>query len=293
MSRANGLRDPGLDREIQLDGLDPNAAQTAFADLTRYLGQPIEQIRQEYWRHRQHEDAQAQRRVAHATQEAEVLAYYQQTPHYLYELSYWEASAAKQSWFRVAALTCRKFGLRRVLDFGGGVGGLSLYLRARGIECDHLDVPGKTFEYAGWRFASQALPVRRLEATRRKAWPSGAYDAVIAWDVLEHLFDLDAAMDQIAGLLREGGRLISKSSFADAQSQSQHCHIHLAQHEPYGDVPTFNKLCARHHLDFVGQLKPNPLSRLLRRVGCSHAVTGIRVSPRQKHGGNFLIHVKG
>ncbi|MBI3324815.1 MAG: class I SAM-dependent methyltransferase [Candidatus Omnitrophica bacterium] len=284
------MRDAGLDREIQLDGLDPKAAGIAFDDLTNYLGQPLEQIRQEYWRYRAQEDVEAQRRVAQATHESEVLAYYQQTPHYLYELSYWEASAAKQAWFRVVVLACRRFGLRRVLDFGGGVGGLSVHLRAHGIECDHLDVPGKTFEYARWRFASRGLSVRRLEATQRAAWPGGAYDAVVAWDVLEHLFDLDAAIEQIGGLLRPGGRLISKSSFASCESQ--HLHIHLAKHMPYGDVATFNRLCARHQLEFVGQLKPNRISRLLRHLGRAYAVAGIRVSPRQKHGGNFLIHVK-
>jgi len=111
MSRGSGWRDAGLDREIQLDGVHPRAGAEVLGDLTAYLGRPVPEIREQYWRYRGHEDREAQERVARATAEADVLAYYQQTPHYLYELSYWEASAVKQSWFRVVWLACRRFGL--------------------------------------------------------------------------------------------------------------------------------------------------------------------------------------
>jgi cyclopropane fatty-acyl-phospholipid synthase-like methyltransferase len=103
--------------------------------------------------------------VADAAGESDVLAYYVTTPHYLYELSYWEASGDKQAWFQVLAQACRRFGLTTALDFGGGVGGVSLYLRRRGVACDHLDVPSKTSEYARWRFARHGLPVTILDAT--------------------------------------------------------------------------------------------------------------------------------
>jgi 2-polyprenyl-3-methyl-5-hydroxy-6-metoxy-1,4-benzoquinol methylase len=228
--------------------------------------------------------------VARATDEATVSAYYAATPHYLYELSYWEASKEKQSWFDVLARACRANGLQRVLDFGGGVGGLTLALRSRGIACDHLDVPGKTTQYAGWRFARHGFPVSILDATSPEKLPSGYYDAVAAWDVLEHIFDLDAAIATIGRLLRPGGWFMSKSSFADAGSQ--HLHIHLAQHAPYADVQTLNGLMDRHGFNFRGQLKPNELSRLLRHCGVSYAVAGVKIAPRLKHGGNFLVHVK-
>ena len=81
---------------------------------------------------------------------------------------------------------------------------------------------------------------------------------------------------------------MSKSTFATADGQ--HLHIHLAQHAPYQDVRRFNKLLEGSGLTYLGQLKPNRLSRLLRSCGWRHAVAGIRIAPRLKHGGNFLVH---
>ncbi len=284
------FRDRKLEAELQLDGLDPRASREVFDDLTRYLHQPIEAIARDYWRCREGEDVAAQERVAKATAEADVINYYVGTPHYLYELSYWEASGDKQAWFQVLAKACRRFGLQRVLDFGGGVGGVSLFLRRRGIACDHLDVPSKTSAYAAWRFTRHHANAQVLDATKPAGWPRGAYDAVVAWDVLEHMFDLDQAVGRIGALLRPGGSFLSKSTFAEAGGQ--HLHIHLAKHAVYAEVARFNDLVGRAGFRYLGQLKPNRLSRLLRTCGLRYTVAGIRISPRLKHGGNFLVHVK-
>ncbi|MBI2104148.1 MAG: class I SAM-dependent methyltransferase [Candidatus Omnitrophica bacterium] len=267
------------------------AARLVFGDLAAYLRQPLETVAEAYWRHRDGDDLAAQRRVGEATEAADVLAYYAATPHYLYELSYWEASPDKQAWFRVIERACRRHRLRRVLDFGGGVGGLCLFLNARGIRCDYLDVGGKTFEYAAWRFARHRLDVAMHDAASGDGHSSGSYDAVVAWDVLEHLFDLEGAIRRIAALLRPRGWFLSKSTFA--VSGTEHEAIHLAQHARYADVAELNRLMARSGFRFVGQLKPDRLSRLLRLCGLRQAVAGIRIAPRLKHGGNFLIHERG
>lgn len=285
------FRDPALEREFLLQtGLEPRAAAEVFGDLTAYLHQPLDAVAQRYWRYRQTEDVEAQRRVAEATQESDVLAYYAATPHYLYELSYWEASRDKQAWFKVLAMACRRYGLRRVVDFGGGVGGLCVALRSRGIACDYLDVAGNTFTYAAWRFARRRLPVQMFNAM--DGWPAaGQYDAVITWDVLEHLFDLEDAVHKIARLLRPGGWFLSKSTFA--VEGGHHLDIHLAKHARYADVRELNRMVSQHGFEFVGQLKPTRFSRVLRACGWRDAVAGIRVAPRLKHGGNFLVHRRG
>ena len=281
--------DQRMDREFpNWGGLDPKAARYVFGDLSTYRKSPIETIAQEYWLYRDEQDAVAQRRVAEATDEATVMAYYASTPHYLYELSYWEASLEKRAWFRVLARACRKYGLRRVLDFGGGVGGLNLYLRVHGISCDYLDVPGRTFDYAAWRFTRHKQGVATLDATAPHTWPKDSYDAVIAWDVLEHLFDLESAIRNITSFLRSNRWFISKSTFAP--HEGDHLDIHLAKHACYHDLHAFNQLLSRNGFQFIGQLNPNPLSRLLRTCGLRYAVSGVRIVPRLKHGGNFLVH---
>ena len=283
------FHDPRFDAEFpSWGGPHPQAAPVVLAELSAYLRQPLARIADDYWRYHQGADLEAQRRVGEATDAGTVLQYYARTPHYLYELSSWEASREKQAWCAVVARACRRYGLSRVLDVGGGVGGLTVFLNARGIRCDYLDVAGKTFDYAAWRFARRGLDVRMFDVLSEDRRPGGPYDAVVTWDVLEHIFDLEGAIRDIARRLRPGGWFLSKSTFATGDGR--HEAIHLAQHARYSDVRTLNALLERHGLRFVGQLKPNRLSRLLRACGRPYAVAGIRIAPRLKHGGNFLIH---
>jgi len=279
-------RDPALEEELCVAGLDPRAAETAFGHLTGYLREPLEAIAKTYWEKKETEDVEAQKRAARAQTAAEVDAYYAQTPQYLYELSYWEATRDKQKWLEVLALACRRWGKERVLDFGGGVGGVTLHLRRRGIRCDHLDVPGNTRDYAGWRFKREGFEAEVLSAL--EPLPQERYDAVIAWDVFEHLFDLDEAVGRIAKTLKPGGWLISKSTF----SPSEQHHIHLEKNFIYQAMPVWNELLHRHGLEFLGQLKPDPLSRLLEKAGIGNRPFGVRVVRRLKHGGNFIVHQK-
>jgi len=283
----NAFCDPRMKAEHPTWGdFEPKAAAQAFGDLTAYLGKPLQAIAKEFWCLHDGVDAQAQAKAAQARDETTVMEYYQQTPVYLYELSYWEACHDKQGWFRVLAKASRTFGLTQLLDYGGGVGGVSLFLHARGISCDYVDIAGPTFDYAAWRFARQGLQVQMFNIL--EGWPSaGRYDAVVAWDVLEHVFDLEGTIANIGKLLKPGGWLLDKSTFGDTHDTT---HVHLAKHAPYQDVARLNAMVSRYGFRYGGQLKPDGLSRLLRSVGMRTAVSGVKISPRVKHGGNFLIH---
>ncbi len=86
------FRDHALEKELCLGGIHPKASISVFEDVTAYFKEPVEQILKGYWACRTGQDLVEQARVGEAKDEKDVLAYYQATPHYLYELSYWEAS---------------------------------------------------------------------------------------------------------------------------------------------------------------------------------------------------------
>jgi 2-polyprenyl-3-methyl-5-hydroxy-6-metoxy-1,4-benzoquinol methylase len=201
--------------------------------------------------------------------ERRITEYYSKTPRYLYELLHWESSFDKQDKFKLiySFLSGRK--IKEVLDFGGGIGGLSIFLAKRGIRCDYLDVRGKGWEFAEWRFKKNGLGVRMFDPFSDKV--CGKYGAIVAYDVFEHLPDLKKEITRIAGMLREGGYLLAKSTFSGGG-------LHLKRNEEYLDMKKFNSLVSECGLDYCGRMKKN--------------ILGLYISPKEKYGGNFLVYQK-
>jgi 2-polyprenyl-3-methyl-5-hydroxy-6-metoxy-1,4-benzoquinol methylase len=267
---------------LMTEGLMPAAHRAAVSDLERFTGRRMEELAAAYWSAREGCDHQAQALVSSAHEERTVVDYYRQTRQYLYELSYVEGGIRRQGWLRVLERACRRLGLRHVLDVGGGVGTVSLFLQARGIRCDYLDVPGHTWDYATWRFSQHGLQVSAYDATG--SWPPGPYDGIIAWDVLEHLKDLEEKAAWISQRLRTGGVVLHWSTFNECEG------VHLPENRPYADVRLFDAMLRRHDLEYRGQLKADRCSRFLRRLGWRTATAGIQLHPRLKFGGCFLVH---
>ena len=93
----SGWRDLAMEKELCVEGLDRQAAGRTFAHLTRYLRKPLPEIAQAYWEQKRTSDVQAQLQAARGQSNSEVNRYYAETPQYLYELSYWEATKDKQN----------------------------------------------------------------------------------------------------------------------------------------------------------------------------------------------------
>ena len=248
--------DERLEKMLMLNGQMPRASRVAFTDLENFSGRRIFELSREYWQNRETLDKQAQDYVAIASDEAAILAYYRGTTQYLYELSYVESSVKRQRWLKVLNHLFRLYSVKNALDVGGGIGSASLYFERRGIRCDYLDVPGRTYEYAAWRFRRHELNIRTFDATQH--WPCGPYDAIIAWDVLEHLRDLDGKLSLLARCVRPGGLLVHWPTFTECEG------VHLPENQTYIDVRRYDALLKKHGFSYRGQLKPSRLSRVMR-----------------------------
>jgi 2-polyprenyl-3-methyl-5-hydroxy-6-metoxy-1,4-benzoquinol methylase len=251
--------------------------------LEIYLNKPIEKISQEFWSREQAEEAERQNRVAEAKSSKEILDYYKTTERYLYELIYWEALKSKQIEFKKVYLFCSKMKINRLLDFGGGVGGLSIFMAQRGLKCDYLDVPGKTSDFAKWRFRQRNLEINSY--ANAETLPPSAYNAVIAFDVLEHLFDVEEAIGKTERALRNKGYFISRSTFGDAG-------LHLPKNKKFQDIKVFNAMMEKYNFRFMGQLKPHFFCQFLKNLGFKYISFGCRTKKRLKYGGNFIVYQK-
>lgn len=98
----------------------------------------------------------------------------------------------------------------RVLEMGAHRSGVLPWLeRTYGIVGSGVDIA------AGWVNAQNLAAVRRSSATRwyvadaeQLPFADASFSAVIAFDVLEHVTDLDRALRACARVLRPGGRLV-------------------------------------------------------------------------------------
>ncbi|MFC1699328.1 class I SAM-dependent methyltransferase [Candidatus Omnitrophota bacterium] len=277
-----------IDRRFDIVGagkeLDSNGAQTAFTELEIYLNKSIERISQEYWHYRETEEKERENIIIQTDDREEVLNYYRTSSHFLYSLLYWEALRAKQNEFKKLYLGCRKFKINRLLDFGGGIGGLSIFMSQRGLRCDYLDVPGKSFDFAQWRFNRRNL--RNSLYSDSRSLPDLAYDAVVAYDVLEHLFDIEEAIKEIGRTLKNHGYFISRSSFATRGA------MHLPKNEKFKDMKIFDAVMTKSNFSFLGQLKPDYFSHFLKNLDFKNFLYGVRIKKRLKYGGNFIVYQK-
>jgi len=263
------------------DKIKPKLWKVNSKELELYLGKSITTIEGEYQKLLNHEKVIESNLHENAT-ETDLNTYYSSTNKYLYELMRWEASLDKQLEFERIFLFLRKNNIKTVLDFGGGVGGLCIYLSERGITCDYLDIFGETFKFAKYRFEKRKYNIKMFNALEK--WPDHSYQAVIAYDVLEHLTNLEEIIKKISSIIDKTGFLLHKSSFSGGG-------IHLKENEAYSDLKIFNSMLKDSNLIYYGRLKNSIISELL-RVFSIYKVIGIRLSKKEKYGCNVLVYKK-
>ncbi len=100
-----------------------------------------------------------------------------------------------------------------VLEIGCGTGSTALRLAAGTGSLLATDVSPEMIAIARAKLAAQPLPQLRFEVADAEAPLSGGAprDAVLAFNMLHLVADLDTALDTLLAALKPGGRLISKT----------------------------------------------------------------------------------
>ena len=119
------------------------------------------------------------------------LKFYSETDLYKFDLSMYHTSLLKRgmhAWFEEML---RKYDIKTMLDFGGGIGEYSILAEQNGVTSIYTDV-GKTADYAKWRFEKYNVkPLDKDYGT--------AVDLVMAMVVFEHFSNPEEKIKELAG----------------------------------------------------------------------------------------------
>jgi len=96
--------------------------------------------------------------------------------------------------------------LGRVLDSGCGNGVFTAFLSQLGFDAVGIDISGTAIGFARQRYQGMRFEVASLEDGL--PCKPDAFDAVWCTEVLEHLFDVQAALTEINRVLRPNGTLV-------------------------------------------------------------------------------------
>lgn len=197
-----------------------------LGDLATFTGMSRERCLDRVRSYSSRELADEWRRHDPQTPDA-ILNFYKSTDLYVWELMQWHASTARYPYWSALTQFADRYppeeGWGRVYDFGCGIGTDGLFLASRGYEVTLTDVDCPAFRFAQHRFSRRKLKARFEESYSLIPAPSNTYDAVVCFDVLEHLPDPVGAVKRLLSSLRPRGVLLQQGSFVDTGEHP--CHL--------------------------------------------------------------------
>ncbi len=118
-------------------------------------------------------------------QKKSVLDFYQQAELYIYDLTKYQLILEHEGIIKKIIQQMKSLGVKRVLEFGGGIGEFSLCCAEAGFSMTYHDLPGVIKNYAQWRFQKYG---KEREIFLMESYPLYQdWDVVNVMDVLEHL----------------------------------------------------------------------------------------------------------
>lgn len=153
------------------------------AELSAYLGGDFDRKRLENYQETLAEE------VALIRDENQL---YRTSRAYLYNLTAFAMTGTKLPYLDI--LTARLAPDSRVLDYGCGIGSDGLMLIEAGYHVEFADFKNPSTEYLRWRLEQRSIdaPIHDLDVS-----VPGGFDAAYAFDVIEHVPDPYAFLDQL------------------------------------------------------------------------------------------------
>jgi O-antigen biosynthesis protein len=165
---------------------------------------------------------------------------------------------------------------RRVLDLGSGEGFGAALLADTAKTVTGVDIDARTVEHSRANYVAPNLGFEVASATDLSAFADGAFDAVVAFEMIEHVAEHERVLAEIARVLAPGGLLVMSTP----------------ERQAYSDDRGFvNPYHAR-------ELTQDEFAALLRTRFASlalfaqRAVTGSRIEALEPAGGHLAVRIE-
>jgi SAM-dependent methyltransferase len=162
------------------------------------------------------------RRVSDPSDEKAVTRFYNESDTELFDLVRWHVE--DRIHYRtlmcadVAMSRCRG---REYLDYGSGIGSDALIFAAAGFRVTLADVSEPLLKFAAWRCRRRGYDVRVIDLKRDRL-PTARFDAVVCFDVLEHIHRPLRTLRSIHEAMAPGGLLFVHAPFGEDPDRPMH-----------------------------------------------------------------------
>lgn len=148
----------------------------------------------------------------------DVINFYKEAENYIFDLAWWHRSPERQMLTIVAMRVCRKNGSQKVLDFGCGIGQDGITFAENGFDVTLADLSSRAFDFAKWRAERRKLPIKFVNSGELK----DKYDAILCFDVLEHIWEPRETIEYLYNHLTDNGILLVTASFKPEDVHPMH-----------------------------------------------------------------------
>ncbi|MBF8249504.1 MAG: ubiG [Candidatus Levybacteria bacterium] len=142
----------------------------------------------------------------------EIVKWFKNNDKYVFELADVHSQNARKKISMTVIGIARKYKVKKILDYGCGIGEDSIEAARAGFMVTMADVPSKTLDFAKWRATHLKLPVKTL-VIKNDSPIKEKYDAITCFEVLQHLCNPETIIKHLINHLNPHGLLIVTTRF--------------------------------------------------------------------------------
>jgi SAM-dependent methyltransferase len=162
--------------------------------------------------------------------EEDINKFYMITDAYIYELMAANYIVQTLYSYYVLAQKLKSKNITTILDYGAGAGTLSILFKELGYNVIYADLPGKTFNFAKWRFKQRGLDIKMIKIKDRNFIKDIKFDCILCTEVIEHVVNPLKYLKDFKNVLNKGEILIVSESCEYTDDFSSH----LSENKKYG-----------------------------------------------------------